>query len=61
MEKQVQYRTVLMDRSELRALLEIAVELFELSDDCKDPGSGAWVWLSAARDALTKISASSEE
>lgn len=37
MDEPVEYRTVLMDRTELLARLLEAVELFEMSDACNDP------------------------
>lgn len=33
-------------------LLRQAVELFEMGDQCNDPGTMEWVWLQQARDVL---------
>lgn len=40
--------------ADLLEQLEVAVELFDSDTDATTPGTAAWVWLYAARDAIAK-------
>lgn len=42
--------------SRIRELLETALELFEMDDECNTPGTDAWAWTYHVRDALKAVS-----